>query len=241
MTSKLASEQVWLFRLIGFVKLPEALPTDVVDALKSAIAEDLLAEREPVVRDARGNVVRLSGLMERAPVFRELATSPFILDPLRDLLGPNIEMATNIHNHVNIRQADPGAEYFHRDVPHWTRGLVTVLVYLEEASAERGCTQLIPGSHLLPWAPANRGGFDSVAGGRLIDQSVRAESPAGGLLAIDSLLWHAVGRNKTSHTRTTITLGYHGTDTLTTVEDPERMVIRGERAYTGNRHGKEAM
>jgi len=64
---------------------------------------------------------------------------------------------------------------------------------------------------------------------------VRAEAPAGGMLAIDSLLWHAVGPNKTPHSRTTITIGYHAADTLTVVDDPALDLVSGERHYTGNR------
>src|SRR5829696_7337178 len=33
----LTPEQVWLFRVAGFVKLPEILPRETVDALKEAI------------------------------------------------------------------------------------------------------------------------------------------------------------------------------------------------------------
>jgi ectoine hydroxylase-related dioxygenase (phytanoyl-CoA dioxygenase family) len=231
----LTPEQVWLFRLIGFVKLPEPLPPETLAALKERIDADVSAEIEPVVRDTQGRVVRLSRLLDRDPLFHEVATSPQVLDPLRDLLGPDIEIATNIHNHANLRRPDAGDDHFHRDVPHWTRGLVTVLFYLEEASAERGCTQLVPGSHLLPWSMHRKGGFDAVAGGRLVDQVVRAESPAGGMLAIDSLLWHAVGPNKTTHSRTTITIGYHAADTLTVVDDPALELVSGERHYTGNR------
>lgn len=231
---RLAPEQVWLFRLSGFVKFPELLPPDTVRALKEAIDADIRAEREPVVRNSAGRVVRLSNLLDRDPIFRAIATSPLVMEPLEDILGPNIEITVNRHNHATLRLAGAGDDYFHRDVPYWTRGLVTVLFYLEEASAERGCTQLIPSSHLLPWAREQRG-LESLANGRLADQVVRVEAPAGGLLAIDSLLYHAVGKNKTPHSRTTLTFGYHAADTLAAVDDPFHMLIRGERMYNGTR------
>ena len=58
--------------------------------------------------------------------------------------------------------------------------------------------------------------------------------PVGGLLAIDSLLWHGVGPNRTGQTRMSMTLGYHSVDVLACVEDPQHLLVRGERAYTGH-------
>ncbi|HEX2036598.1 MAG TPA: phytanoyl-CoA dioxygenase family protein, partial [Chloroflexota bacterium] len=148
----LTQEQAWLFRLAGFVKLPERLAPETVRALKDAIWHDIEAGVEPVVRNAEGRIVRLSNILDRAPIFREVAASPLVLEPLVDLLGPNIEIVRNRHNHATLRLPDPRAEALHRDVPQWSRGIVTVLFFLEESTAEKGCTQLVPGSHLLPWA-----------------------------------------------------------------------------------------
>jgi ectoine hydroxylase-related dioxygenase (phytanoyl-CoA dioxygenase family) len=228
---ELTPEQQWLFRLAGFVKLPRGLPPETVRDLKGAIARDIEREAEPVVRNADGRIVRLSALLDRDPIFREVATSPLVLDPLVDLLGPNIELVRNRHNHATLRLPDPRAEALHRDVPQWSRGIVTVLFFLEESTAERGCTQLVPASHLLPWA-ANAA--EEVTRVRLQDQVVRAEMPEGGLLVIDSLLWHGVGPNRTGQTRTSMTIGYHSVDDLAGVEDPQRLLVRGQRPYAGN-------
>ena len=160
---------------------------------------------------------------------REVATCAVVLDPLEDLLGPNIEVLRNRHNHVTLRLPDPNAERLHRDVPQWSRGIVTVLFYLEESTAERGATQVIPGSHLLPWAES----ADAIGRARLMDQVVRVEMPAGGLLAIDSLLWHGVGHNRVGGTRTSMTMGYHSADGLASVEDRQRLLVRGQRTYAG--------
>ena len=123
----LTPEQQWLFRLAGFVKLPGGLPPETVRALRAAIARDIEREAEPVVRNADGRIVRLSALLDRDPIFRAVATSPLVLDPLVDLLGPNIEIVRNRHNHATLRLPDPRAEALHRDVPQWSRGIVTVL------------------------------------------------------------------------------------------------------------------
>jgi phytanoyl-CoA hydroxylase len=229
---RLTPEQQWLFRVAGFVRLPDRLPPETVRELREAIEDDIAAAREPLVRNAAGRIVRLSDALDRAPIFRQVATSPLILDPLEDLLGPNIELLRNRHNHLTLRLPDRRAEALHRDVPQWTRGLVTVLFFLEESTCEKGCTQLVPGSHLLPWAATPA---EAIERGRLQDQVVRAEAPEGGLLAIDSLLWHGVGPNKTEQTRTTMTMGYHSVDDLATAEEPQCLLARGGRPYAGNR------
>jgi phytanoyl-CoA hydroxylase len=229
---RLTPEQQWLFRLAGFVRLPDRLPPETVREMREAIEDDIAAAREPLVRNAAGRIVRLSDALDRAPIFRQVATSPLVLDPLEDLLGPNIELLRNRHNHLTLRLPDRRAEALHRDVPQWTRGLVTVLFFLEESTCEKGCTQLVPGSHLLPWAATPA---EAIERGRLQDQVVRAEAPEGGLLAIDSLLWHGVGPNKTEQTRTTMTMGYHSVDDLATTEEPQCLLARGGRPYAGNR------
>jgi ectoine hydroxylase-related dioxygenase (phytanoyl-CoA dioxygenase family) len=227
----LTPEQVWLFRLAGFVKLPEGLPPATVGALRAAIEEDIERAVEPLVRNREGRIVRLSNVLDRAPIFREVATSPLVLEPLTDLLGPDIELIRNRHNHATLRLPDPQAERLHRDVPQWSRGIVTVLFFLEESTCEKGCTQLVPGSHLLPWAADPAAAIER---GRLGDQVVRAEMPEGGLLVIDSLLWHGVGPNRTGQTRMSMTMGYHSADDLASVDDPQRVVVRGQRRYAGH-------
>lgn len=228
--TRLTPEQAWYFRMAGFVKLPATLPSETIEALRAAIDRDIAEAVPPVVRNRAGRIVRLSNVLDRAPIFRAVATSSLVLDALEDLLGPNIEVLRNRHNHATLRLPEPGGDYLHRDVPQWSRGVVTVLFYLEAATCERGCTQLIPGSHLLPWPPAAAAA--SAVG--LLEQVVRVEMPAGGLLAIDSLLWHGAGRNLTGETRTSMTLGYHSADDLASVPDPQRILVRGQRVYGGH-------
>lgn len=224
----LTPEQAWFFRMAGFVKLPGQLSDDTVVALKAAITDDIDRAAEPVVRNREGRIVRLSNVLNRAAIFRDVATCPLVLDPLETLLGPNIELLRNRHNHATLRLPDPRAEVLHRDVPQWSRSIITVLYYLEESTCERGCTQVVPGSHLLPWAPG-----DGPAAG-IRDQVVRVEMPVGGLLAIDSLIWHGVGPSRTGQTRMSMTIGYHSADDLASVEDPQKILVRGHRVYAGN-------
>jgi len=231
----LTPEQVRLFRHNGFIKLPGRLPSERVTRLNEAIRSDIRAEAEPLVRDRQGRVVRISDIWGRAPVFQETLTSPEVLDPLEALLGPNIELVLNRHNHATLRLAEEGADYVHRDVLQWSRTIVTVLFYLEETTVENGCTRVIPGSHLFPGVTSfSLAEDEQIQRAGILDQAVPVPMPAGGLLAIDSFLMHGAGRNHTEGTRVSMTVGYHSVDEISDVVNPKRVLVRGTRPYKGN-------
>lgn len=228
-------EQVAFFRHNGFLKLPEPLSAETVAHLKEAIWKDIRAEIAPVVRDKQGRVVRISDLWQRGTPFRGAFTCPEVLDPLEALLGPNIELLTNRHNHATLRLAGDGSYYPHRDVLQWSRTIVTVLFYLEDTTVENGCTWVVPGSHWLAGRPQNSLAEDSeVQRSGLLDQAVPVPMSAGSLLAIDSMIMHTAGHNTTQGSRMSMTVGYHSVDELSRVENPARVLVRGERIYKGN-------
>ena len=75
----------------------------------------------------------------------------FCRDMRRGGRRSQLEFVLNRHNHIYLR--DRGSSHsleLHRDVRHWSRTIVTVLVYLEDTNLENGCTRVVPGSHLLP-------------------------------------------------------------------------------------------
>jgi phytanoyl-CoA hydroxylase len=221
----LTPEQLQLFRHNGFIKLPQQLPEDTVEQLKETIWQHINEKIEPIVQDWKGRIVRLSDIWDRAPIFNEAMTSPLALEPLESLLGPNIELILNRHNHATLRLADERGGMsvgLHRDVMQWTRTIVTIIFYLEETTLVNGCTHVIPGSHLLPDASG------------LKDQAVAVPMPAGGMIALDSMMLHAAGQNQTDGTRMSMTVGYHSVDELIGMENPKKVLVRGERVYRGN-------
>jgi phytanoyl-CoA hydroxylase len=231
----LTPEQVHLFRHNGFIKLPRRLSPERVDRLSEMISRHIRDEVQPVVRDKQGRVVRISNIWDRDPIFRETLTCPEVLAPLEALLGPNIELILNRHNHATLRLAGEGTAYFHRDILQWTRTIVTVLFYLEETTVENGCTHVIPGTHWLPGLQAlSLEQDEGIQRAGILDQAVPVPMPAGGLLAIDSFLMHTAGINRTPGTRMSMTVGYHSVDELSDVPNPKRVLVRGERIYRGN-------
>jgi len=231
----LTREQVNLFRHNGFLKLPGQLSKAQVEALKQAITVDIDEAVEPAVRDADGRVVRISKLLDRDPIFREMVSAPLVLDSLESLLGPNIEVVLNRHNHATLNLAGT-TDSFHQDNMQWTRSLVTVIFFLEETTLENGCTLMIPGTHLLPGADVRYGLNEAqwIAESGLLEQAVPVPMSAGGMLAIDSLIFHRIGLNQTDSSRISMTIGYHSVDEFAGVEDPKLWLVRGERIYKGN-------
>ncbi len=231
----LTSEQVWFFRHNGFLQLPGRLPPEMVGAVRAAVWRDIRGEIAPVVRDRHGRVVRSSNLWQRGSPFREALTCHEVLGPLAALLGPNIELILNRHNHACLRLVDDGTSYLHRDILQWTRAIVTVIVYLEDTTVENGCTQVVPGTHLLPaHGTPNIETVETVVAGGLLGQAVPLPMPAGGLLALDSLLYHGAGTNRTDGSRMSLTAGYHAVDELCDAPNPKRVLVRGQQIYQGN-------
>ena len=235
----LTTDEIRFFRYNGFLKLPWRLPDALVARLKAQIAADIEQAVEPLVRDYRGDVMRLSAIWERGAAFQDALGGAEVVPALQSLLGPDVELTLNRHNHLTLRRQDDHTAMsieLHRDVTNWSRTICTILFYLEDTRPENGCTHLIPGSHLLPnVAPGCKAEDDPwwIASG-LLQQRIPLPMPAGGLLAIDSMLLHAAGRNRTSGTRMTLTAGYHLVDHHAGAWDPKRALICGQRVYRGN-------
>lgn len=235
----LTTDEIRFFRYNGFLKLPWRLPAELVARLKAQAAAAIEQAVEPLVRDYRGEVMRLSAIWERGAAFREALGGAEAVAALQALLGPDVELMLNRHNHLTLRRRDDRTAMsieLHRDVTNWSRTICTILFYLEETSVENGCTHLIPGSHLLPnLAPGRKAEDDPWwIGSGLLEQRIALPMPAGGMVAIDSMLLHAAGRNRTEGTRMTLTAGYHVVDHHAGAWDPKRAVICGQRVYRGN-------
>ena len=227
----LTPQEIQLFRHNGFIKFPTQLSKDHVEALKAAALKDMEEAVEPVARQD-DRIIRISAVWQRGGIFQETITCDKILNPLESLLGSNIEFVLNRHNHVYLR--DAGSTHsldLHRDVRHWSRTIATVLIYLEETNLENGCTRVVPGSHHLPaFAHLKDEAIQEIAA----NQAIPLPMPAGGLLAIDSMIIHSAGINRTDRTRMSMTLGYHSADELAAGDNPKKVLVRGTRPYGGN-------
>lgn len=165
-----------------------------------------------------------------------------LLNWLDVFLGPNILLALNRHNHISTKLPGEKLDKLHRDHGEWSRGMLTAIIYCEEATLDSGCTQIIPGSHLW-YSPgkAINGGYwledplfcDYHA---LAAQAVPVPVQKGGVLLFNAHVFHMAGENKSNpNGRLGIALGYYSVDQLSHDIDPTTAIlVKGENIYRGN-------
>lgn len=229
------------FRSQGYLRLPTALPTSRVDALSDVVDREFADARGPFRTNSASEIARLDDLLSRDAVFIDTLREPAILRSLKALLGPNIEVSRHRHNHATLNRANDIPFRLHRDIQQWSRSLVSVFIYLDEATLDNGCTHLVPGSHLLPHAGPQSADGAGVWADEYPEYEVAASQvlpvpmPSGGVLLLDSLTFHTAGVNRTTSTRRSVAFACHSADALT--EHPDRTsyeLLIGERRFRGN-------
>lgn len=166
--------------------LKEKVHGSPLEELRSTTILHFNERIEPFQLDDLGRVARIDGLVQRGSIFHNLFLSSTILDPLESILGPNMELTLNRHNHATLNLKGSNRLRLHRDVLQWSRSLVTVILYLDDATIETGCTHIIPGSHYLPFVgtPNNGGTWmdEHSVYASLIDQAIPIPMEQGSIL-----------------------------------------------------------
>lgn len=228
------------FDFAGYAKLPDPLPAPLVERMR-AVVDDHLARAVPPYRvNAHDEPCRLDELLDRDPVFLEALRYGPVATALRDLLGPTVDLVHGRHNHAT--RNGPGDIPFrlHRDIQQWSQPLVAVFFYLAPATVSNGCTTVVPASHRLPYAGPQSGDgggnwADEHAEYRhLVGQELPVEMPAGGVLLLNCLCFHSVGRNTTRSSRVSTVFACRAADELSQVDDPGVTRLFGKRRHLAN-------
>jgi phytanoyl-CoA hydroxylase len=228
------------FLRTGYARVPGLLPEPLVARIEATI-DSLFAEPTAPYRVNRDDEVsRIDDLLDRDPVFLETLRSDAVLPALSALLGPDIEVLRFRHNHATLNRAGDQAPRLHRDVQQWSRPILNVFVYLEDADEETGATLIVPGSQDLPYyGPQSEGGGGTWADEHpelrhIIGQEVPIPMRRGGVLLMNPLTFHSVGENRTSRTRKSIVFACHSSDDLLPPEMGVHVQLAGERRFRGN-------
>lgn len=238
---KLTEEDTWYFKHTGYHRVADTLSDDLLTRLNEATSQHIVEMIEPIVWEEKENrrpesVRRLSKILHRDPAFLEAATQPFILDAVETVLGPNIELLTNKHNHIMVRPAGSYPVPWHAGEEPWEPTLITALIYLEESTVENGCVRIVPGSHQRPFRHARRPGGDWYEAEQY-RRSLPVPMPRGGVLLFNDCCFHGSDVNRSGESRRSMTLGYRAHDSHDVLkEDPEKIIVRGERVYSGHEH-----
>ncbi|MCF7689860.1 MAG: phytanoyl-CoA dioxygenase family protein [Cephaloticoccus sp.] len=161
----LTDAQIQSYHDDGFIVLEDVFSSSEVEALRQA-------EASPAIQTAleeggiKTKTVHLLELTTRHQAFADLACDARIMACLHPLLGPDIQLQ---HSKLATKPVTRGTGEFgwHQDLmfyPHTNTSLLSVFVYLDDATPENGCMSMLKGSHRL--GPLNHinpeGRFDGI-------------------------------------------------------------------------------
>lgn len=221
------------FQSVGYLRIPGLLVADDV-AVLSHITRRRVAELCPSGRPDRRS--RLDDAVSADPVYAAAASSERMVVALRPILGPDIELVENRHNHVGVYPV-AATDRLHRDVLHWSRSILTVLLYLTDCTETGAATKVVPASHLWPstGAPNNGGTWldESATYADLAAQAVAVPAVAGDAVLMHGQLYHCGAGAASTGPRIVFTLAYRSADELSADVPSNCRLISGRRAYRG--------
>ena len=158
----LTQEQIAFYGREGYLILEGRIPADQLAACRAEVlrlceeARGLTTSNERIdLEDSHSpevpRVRRIKLPHRLSPVFEELMRSEAILEPVRDLIGPDLRLHTS---KLNIKAAGFGAAVeWHQDwafYPHTHDDLLAVGVMLEDVGPDNAPLLVFPGSHRGP-------------------------------------------------------------------------------------------
>ncbi|MGY4772331.1 phytanoyl-CoA dioxygenase family protein [Kribbella sp. CWNU-51] len=186
--------------------------------------------------EATQSSVRLEESAEK--VISAVLEEPRLRALVAQVLGPDWVVVTNRHNHVVIdRGAGSRGTRMHRDLLHWSRNPITVLVMLECAADDPAAwPSLIPGSQLWPTSDVSNGGgywLDEAPEHELSEQAVKVPMSPGDVVVMDGMTFHSAGIGSSDHARVMLTLCLRTPDELTGEVGPNEQLVEGSVQYEG--------
>jgi ectoine hydroxylase-related dioxygenase (phytanoyl-CoA dioxygenase family) len=198
----------------------------VIDRTISEMIDQALAgedmssvlELEPEPVDGRRVPRRIYSPYDAHQTFRNLAADARLVDRIESLIGPHINLQ---HSKLNMKPARVGSVVdWHQDLayfPHTNDDLVTTLIYLDDATLENGCLQVLPRHHHHFFNHATPDGAfagmitEPIDDGRF-GRPVPLAAPAGSAIFMHCVLPHSSLPNRSSRPRRTLIFEYRAAD-----------------------------
>jgi ectoine hydroxylase len=101
-------------------------------------------------RERSGAVRQIYLTHRHSPPFKELSGNPKIVDPVKQVIGNDIYIW---HSKINVKDAFEGTVWlWHQDYGYWMWDgidpkVLSVMVFLDEATLNNGCLMVAAGSH----------------------------------------------------------------------------------------------
>ena len=181
----LNNTQITEYHQDGYTVCPNFLTPDEVAQLLSEtekiISGNTLAnhdkdrlEMEPDQPPDGAKVRRLYEPCSYYPPFRTLSESGKLLDAVEGLIGSNILYH---YSKLNMKPPEIGSVVeWHQDLSYYpmtNRDSLAVLFYLDDADAENGCLQMLPGRHEGDLLAHTREGYFQGRATEAVDSSIR--------------------------------------------------------------------
>ena len=235
----------------GYAVCPNFLTSDEVTQLlaetEKIISGNTLAnhdkdrmEMEPDQPPDGTKVRRLYEPCSYYPPFRTLSESEKLLDAVEDLIGPNILYH---YSKLNMKPPEIGSVVeWHQDLSYYpltNRDSLAVLFYLDDADAENGCLQMLPGRHEGDLLVHTREGYFQGRATEVVDSSEveLAAGKAGTAIFMHCMTPHASVTNRSNRPRRTLILSYRAADAfpiyygeMTSHVETHTRLVRGHRA-----------
>lgn len=224
------------FAASGFAVMRKLASDERVRGLREVVADHLARSVEPAEYEADlhypgaplsrnapggGTTRRLLQAAARHPAFREWASSPEVVEPLKQLLGTPLLLSQAHHNCVMTKQPRySSVTGWHQDIRYWSferPELVSVWLALGRETLENGCLSFLPGTHVLELEPGRLDDAlflreDLPENQALIARQVTGTLEAGDALFFHCRTFHAAGSNRTDQAKLSLVFTYHAAD-----------------------------
>lgn len=253
-THPLSDAEVDHYRTEGFIVVESVFAATDLDAIYETIEQltraaldgkdmSRILELEPEPVNGQRVPRRIYDPFDQHECFRGLATDPRLLDRVQSLIGPDINLQ---HSKLNMKPARVGSQVeWHQDLayfPHTNDDLVTVMVYLDDATEDNGCLQVLPRHHHHFFDHAAPDGTfagmitEEIDDGRFGKPRPLA-GPAGSVIFMHCVTPHCSLPNRVNKSRRTLIFEYRAADAfpiyygeMTAVAEAKLRPLRGKTA-----------
>lgn len=147
----LTPEELARYHRDGFLVFDDVFTPAEVEALRAAAESEKMRAEHHSSDGYLEKTVHMLGLTAKDPAFMDLAKDPRIVERLKPLLGPDIQLQ---HSKLAAKPAtkNTGPFGWHQDFcyfPHSNYSLAAVMVMLDDATPDNGCMYMVKGSHRL--------------------------------------------------------------------------------------------
>jgi hypothetical protein len=197
----LADDQKRAFREVGFFHLGRVFTPAELDEIRGEY-DRALARGVRIGEDGETPFEFSALLQLQSPVLSRYATSPRLVEPAIELLGPDVRLYWD-----QAVCKPPGATSevpWHQDngyTPVEPEEYVTCTLALDATTRENGCLWIQPGSHRSGAKPHRATDAFFHRGYEGPETGVAVEQPEGDVLVFSSLTMHRTGPNRTKGPR----------------------------------------